>query len=149
MLKDSPITTRPLSNMSTRINTNSPPPRPHLLSLPFQLCKIIFQYALTGSLISLSPSFTTKPHGVAEPLLVTCSQINQEATPLLYSSNTFLFEISFLPGVEWFDLPNSFFPILSKIQNVVVFWRIPVDMKGVPVSKTAVGNLHALTNLKA
>ena len=131
--------------MSTLLAINARPSR--LLSLPFELRKIIFEYALAGSLISLSPSFRTKPHGAAVSLLATCSQINKEATPLFYSSNTFLINSYFVSGDRRFDLPRSLIPTMPKIQNVVVISCVPVDFEA--IVRTGVSNLHAFTNLRA
>ena len=135
-----------MPNMSISPTTAALPSR--LLALPFELRELIFKYALTGLLIVLNSSLRTEPHGIAVSLLATCSQIHQEATPLLYRSNIFLVNIHERGLEKTTDLPRSLSHILPKIQHALVVSHLDIHSFPMVMGIKLVGNLKNLTSLK-
>lgn len=89
-----PVRARPASHLSTSqqaADTRSDPSFSLLLSLPRELRDKIYAHALVSHFPFWWPSQTSPKHNVALALLSVSRQVHDEAAPLLYSQNKFLF----------------------------------------------------------
>ncbi|UPX16434.1 uncharacterized protein EKO05_0006833 [Ascochyta rabiei] len=82
------------SSSSFSSSAQPPPADPAfslLLSLPRELRDRIYTFALTAAYPFWWPSHAPAKHDVAVSLLQTCKQLHDEAAPVLYTANKFLF----------------------------------------------------------
>ena len=89
-----PARQRPASHTSSSALVHDPPSDPAfslLLSLPRELRDKIYSHALVSQFPFWWPSPTTPQHNVATGLLSVSRQVHDEAAPILYSLNKFLF----------------------------------------------------------
>ncbi|KAF2266463.1 hypothetical protein CC78DRAFT_566845 [Lojkania enalia] len=89
-----PVRPRPSSHPNPSAATDMTSRDPSfslLLSLPQELRDRVYLYALSSPFPFWWPSPVSPPHNVAVNLLTVSRQVYEEAAPILYSSNKFLF----------------------------------------------------------
>ncbi|KAH7318681.1 hypothetical protein B0I35DRAFT_432704 [Stachybotrys elegans] len=113
---------------TTSISSPSPSPKAPLLTIPLELRLEIYSY-----LLSLPPyyKYEYRPSHVHPNLLLANRQINWEATPLLYASNTFLAHPTLLasfPRLRAWYMPIRVESVVPRIRRFHIQVQLDCDV---------------------